>query len=266
MNKLRSIKRPEGDRHFIVALARGLEILRVFRSNEESLGNTEIAKRCGLPKSSVSRFTHTLTIIGYLQLIPASGKYRLGLPSMSIGGTKFLNFYVKEYCKPLIHELANKTNSLIALGSPEGLDMLYLEAFRGNEIVTVSLNVGSKIPMATTSMGRAYLAACPSYEQGRLFHEIEAIYPDTWPIIKKGISQSFKDLKTLGCCCSFGDWNPNVNGIAVPINLGPGLLPMVLSSAGASHTLTKSIFMEKIKPELISTAKEIERKLGLLED
>ena len=35
------------DRHFVTALARGLEILRCFRPGEASLTNSEMAKRTG---------------------------------------------------------------------------------------------------------------------------------------------------------------------------------------------------------------------------
>src|ERR1700680_3922036 len=42
------------DRMFVNALARGLEILRVFNPSDGALGNQEIAKRTGIPKPTVS--------------------------------------------------------------------------------------------------------------------------------------------------------------------------------------------------------------------
>src|SRR4030095_6610333 len=54
-------RRAEGDRQFVTALARGLYLLRAFRSAEDRLSNQELAQLCSLPKSTVSRLTHTLT-------------------------------------------------------------------------------------------------------------------------------------------------------------------------------------------------------------
>ena len=54
------------DRQFVVALSRGLDVLRCFRASDPMLGNQEIAARTGLPKPTVSRLTHTLTRLGYL--------------------------------------------------------------------------------------------------------------------------------------------------------------------------------------------------------
>lgn len=62
--------RAKEDRHFVTALARGLEVLSAFRSRDRLLGNQELARRCGLPKSTISRLTYTLTREGYLE--PAS--------------------------------------------------------------------------------------------------------------------------------------------------------------------------------------------------
>jgi len=56
------------DRHFVTALARGLEVLASFRHGDRMLGNQELSKRCGLAKSTVSRLTHTLTSLGISDL------------------------------------------------------------------------------------------------------------------------------------------------------------------------------------------------------
>src|SRR5258705_8961969 len=73
------------DRHFVTALARGLEVLACFRKGETLLGNQEIAARCGLPKSTVSRLTSTLTKLGYLHYGESAGKYRLGIALLALG-------------------------------------------------------------------------------------------------------------------------------------------------------------------------------------
>src|SRR3954451_4297544 len=66
-----------GDRKFITALARGLEVLRVFTPTEGLLGNGEIAERTGLPKPTVSRLPYTLPKLGYLSHVERRAKYQL---------------------------------------------------------------------------------------------------------------------------------------------------------------------------------------------
>ena len=73
------------DRQFVNALARGLEILRCFRPGEVYLANTELSKRTGLPKPTISRLTHTLTTLGYLDFSAELGKYQLGSGVLALG-------------------------------------------------------------------------------------------------------------------------------------------------------------------------------------
>ena len=147
------------DRQFVTALARGLQVLKCFTSGEEHLGNQEIAQRCRLPKSTVTRLTHTLTLLDFLHHDSVQNRYRLGMATLSLGGTTLLRLDAREISRPIMQELANQTGCLIALGMREGMSMLYLETARSDaSVITIRLNLGSRIPLHTTAMGRAYLA------------------------------------------------------------------------------------------------------------
>src|SRR6476660_9102925 len=84
-----------GDRKFITALARGLEVLRVFTPTEGLLGNGEIAERTGLPKPTVSRLTYTLTKLGYLSHVERLAKYQLAPAALSLGYTALANIRIR---------------------------------------------------------------------------------------------------------------------------------------------------------------------------
>ena len=59
----------EGD--VIQVVSRAFDILRCFEGHEAGLGEWEISSRCGLPRSTVSRLTHTLTRMGQLVISAA---------------------------------------------------------------------------------------------------------------------------------------------------------------------------------------------------
>jgi hypothetical protein len=62
----------------IQVVSRAFDVLRCFASPATRLGNREIADRCDLPRSTVSRLTLTLTRIGQLEYLPQDQKYRIG--------------------------------------------------------------------------------------------------------------------------------------------------------------------------------------------
>lgn len=151
--------KPKEDRHFVTALARGLGVLQAFRSGEARLSNQELADRCGLPKSTITRLTYTLTRLGFLHHHEESGRYRLGLATLTIGGTTLSRLNVRKASKALLQDLANRTRTMTSLGIRDELSMLYIEVCRSeSSIVTLRLDIGSRLPISTTAIGGAYLA------------------------------------------------------------------------------------------------------------
>src|SRR5262249_57342571 len=105
----RSAKKGATDRSFVVALSRGLDVLRAFQPNDGLLGNQEIAARTNLPKPTVSRLTYTLTRRGYLTPVPRFEKYQLAPAAMALGYAALANLGVRHLSEPYREQLMRKT-------------------------------------------------------------------------------------------------------------------------------------------------------------
>lgn len=250
------------DRQFVTALARGLEVLRCFRSGEERLGNQQLSERCRLAKSTVTRLTFTLTALGYLHHDLATGRYRLGMAALGIGGSTLARLEVKEKSRAILQSLAEVTGLQLALGVRDDLAMLYVDTCHGNSILTLQLNVGSRIPLASTAMGRACLAGMDDASRRDILARIRTLDSVNWPKIKIGIQKAVADYAELGCCGSFGDWRPEVHGIGIPLGLGSALPDMVITAAGPASTRSRQSYLAEVRPLLISAVTEIQHRLG----
>ena len=58
-----------------------------------------------------------------------------------------------------MQDLADRTNCSVALGTADRSAMVYLDVAQGEGPLILRLEVGSRIPMPVTAIGRAYLAA-----------------------------------------------------------------------------------------------------------
>jgi DNA-binding IclR family transcriptional regulator len=250
------------DRHFVTALARGLEVLGCFRSGDKLLGNLEIARRCSLPKSTVSRLTYTLTRLGYLHYDEDSGKYRLGTATLALGGKMLARLDVRQVARPLMQQLADFSGAAVSLGTRDRLSMIYVEHCRSQAALTISLDIGSRIPLATTAMGRAYLAAASDGERHELMDRIRELDEIAWPKIRDGIEAALKQHRELGCCCSFGDWQKDVNAIAIAFRPGAGMTPMSINCGGPAFTLSPDYLLKEVRPRLIELVHHIEASFG----
>ncbi len=253
---------PAAERHFVTALARGLEVLACFRKSDALLGNQEIAARCKLPKSTVSRLTYTLTRLGYLHYVEPLAKYRLGTAVLALGTSMLARLDVRNIARPLMEELAAFSNAHLGLGARDRLSMVYVECLRGQAAVSLTLDVGSRISISTSAMGRAFLAACTQEERAPILDEIRTIDEASWPQTRDAIAKSNEDHRTLGCTCSFGDWQDNINAIAVGFRPGGGLPAMAVNCGAPGMIVTPEFLLSEVRPKLIAIGRRLEGTMG----
>lgn len=259
-NLLMSIDDHKEDRQFVTALARGLQVLKCFTSGEEHLGNQEIAQRCRLPKSTVTRLTHTLTLLDFLHHDSAQNRYRLGMATLSLGGTTLLRLDAREISRPIMQELANQTGCLIALGMREGMSMLYLETARSDaSMITIRLNLGSRMPLPSTAMGRAYLAGSRPAARKSVMERVKNLNPEGYAEIAQAIDRACEEYEATDCCTSYSDWRGEVGAIATPLRVGKGMPMMVLSAAGTIQLMTPEFVETTVRPLLLRSAWAIEQ-------
>ncbi|HKT91909.1 MAG TPA: helix-turn-helix domain-containing protein, partial [Paraburkholderia sp.] len=146
---------PIDERKFVVALARGLDLLRSFRPGETLLGNRDFVERTGLPKATVNRLAYTLTVLGYLRFDESLGKYALDAGVLSLGYALLSGSGTLDLARPHMQALARDIGAAVSLGCRDGLDMIYLETIRSETALTLGLAPGSRLSMLTSSMGRA---------------------------------------------------------------------------------------------------------------
>lgn len=247
----------------VAALARGLELLRCFSAKEPSLSNSELAAYTGLPRSTVSRLTKTLVELGYLRQDARRRRYSVGASVLALGYSALSNLRVTEVARPHMQALADSTGALISLATRDRLSMLYLEACSSDATMTLKMGRGVRMPIMSTSIGRAFLAALPSQERDYLIASVQhKTDPATAAAQLTALDRETRRYRDKGYCVSLGEWNSDVNAAATPIVWKGGTDLMVLSISGPSFMITESLLMERLIPRLMDLAAHIARQLS----
>lgn len=253
---------PRKDRQFVSSLARGLEILRAFSPSDRLLGNQEIAARTGLPKPTVSRLTHTLTRLGYLTYSERLGKYQLGTPVLALGYAVLANMGVRQIARPHMQALADLTGVSVALGSRDRLNLIYVEYCHPASAVTLRLDVGARIPIATTSMGRALLAALPEAERHYLMDCIARREGERWPLLRARIERAVEEYAERGFTTSIGEWKKDVNAVGVALKPADGSPILAFNCGGPAFLLPPERLESEVGPRLVHLVRNVEAVLG----
>jgi DNA-binding IclR family transcriptional regulator len=246
----------DDDPRFVVALARGLRLLRAFRSGDKGLGNQDLAARTGLPKSTISRLTYTLTRLGYLTYSSETGRYSLSVAALALGFSALGSMAIRDVARPMMQALADKIGCSVALGAPDNRTMVYIEHCRGQSPLHIGMEVGAHIRMTTSAMGRAYLASLDPATREKLLDELVPA-DETGAAIRDGVQQAVVQLQSLGFVTSIGEWKSEINSVGVPIRLH-GSPPYALN-CGGSALIMREEELDNIGKELIALAQQIQR-------
>src|ERR1700733_8545099 len=255
-------KKVATDRSFVVALSRGLDVLRAFQPNDGLLGNQEIAARTNLPKPTVSRLTYTLTKLGYLTPVPRFEKYQLAPSAMALGYAALANLGVRHLSEPFREEVMRGTGGAVAVGGRDRHSMIYFGQSRNGLTLGVQLDVGSRIPIATTAMGRAYYWALAPEERANLTRELREHYGNRWPRMRDGIERAGETVKQLGFTISAGEWQDDVHAVGVALKLNDGTGPYAFNCGAPAFRFTEDRLRNDIGPRLVAMVRNIEAALG----
>ena len=209
------------DRKFITALGRGLDVLRCFGPRDRWLANREIAARTGLARPTISRLVYTLTQID-----------------------------IRRSVRPLLHALSEQTNCSVHLAINDGLHMQVVDTYWHSAVFVI--DIGSQVPVVTTSLGRAYVCALAAEERKVILEQIRMRRPAEWPLAKRRFEDARRDYEQYGFCLGLGDWRRDVNAVAAPFDPRDGTKPVVVGCSGAAFQLSPDRLKRDIGPRLLA--------------
>jgi DNA-binding IclR family transcriptional regulator len=250
------------DKQFATTLARGLGILRCFTPEEPFLGNKELSERTGLPRPTISRFTYTLVKLGYLRHAVDSTKYQLGSATVSLGYPMLARVRIRQLVRPAMNDMADRYGCSVSMGVRDRLGIVYVETSRSRAVFAPQFSdIGRWLPLAATSTGHAYLAACDTAERKSILNEIRVKTPEDWSHYNKGIERSMKEFARDGFCIVREHEYPGVRAVAVPMMRPVDGERLVFNCVANIDHLRKGTLENEIGPMLVAMVKSFENAL-----
>ncbi len=241
------------------SLARGLSVLKAFGPGNRPIGNAEISIRLNLPKATISRLTFTLTELGYLNHEEETGLYSLGPAVLTLGYDIMSQLEIREIARPYMQELANYADASVYLGTLSGSELIYIEACRTPASMAIRLGVGSRIPLFSTGMGRAFMATIPAKEREAHIAKISPEYEKDWPKVEANLYRAIDYKNTNGFALSGGDWIEEANSAGTVICRADGYPVYGINIGGLKSIVTTERLETDLGPRLVKCARRIEQ-------
>jgi DNA-binding IclR family transcriptional regulator len=122
-------------------------------------GLSDLADKVGVNKSTAYRALTTLRAHSFAMQSDGTGRYRLGSAAIALGDVFWGADNLRVAVHPALIALSREVGELVHLGVLVDDQVLYVDKVEPERAIRVWSSVGQRVPAATTSLGRALLAA-----------------------------------------------------------------------------------------------------------
>jgi DNA-binding IclR family transcriptional regulator len=239
------------------SVERALNILEAAAQRRDGLTNSEISRKLGIPKSSASYILRTLERRGYLRRDGESGRYRLGLKILSLGGDAQGNLEIADVALPFMRALSEKIRMTVHLAVLDQGEAVYVEKVEAPGFFKVNTWVGRRMFLHSTSVGKCLLAWLPKQEIENVVRQqgLKKRTPKTITTVSK-LLVDLEHVKQSGYAVDDEENSLGARCLGAPIFDAMG---NVAAALGASGTLTQ--VDEANMPRMIEALKETARRV-----
>lgn len=250
----------------VQAIERALDILDCFSFQRRELGLSEIAEITGMNMTTAKRLISNLTRRGYLQQIPDTKRYRLGMRLFELGGIVFSSFSLRKAAAHHITALQNKTGFTVFLGTMMDDELVYVDKREGvGMMIRISSDIGWRRPLHYGMLGMVIMAYLDSERVKAILEKTPLEAHTAYSLTDEdAFSMRLEEIRKKGFILEKEEAVEGIIGIAAPVR---DYSRQVIASLGVALPMVKSNSereMEKTITRVMTACDKISSDLGYL--
>jgi IclR family pca regulon transcriptional regulator len=204
-------------KEFVRSVERAFSIVRAFGRESPSLTLSQVAQRTGLTRASARRFLMTLESLGYIgsedrqfflrpRILDLGFAYLSSVPVFDI---------VETHMEAVVQQVQESSSASVL----DGTDVIYILRVPTKRIMSVQIEVGTRLPAYATSMGRVLLSALAPERLENYLREVkmEQLTPTT-VTDHRGLRLALAQVREQGWCLLDQELEVGVRSVAVPLH------------------------------------------------
>ncbi len=207
---------------FLKTLDKGLMVIKSFDNESPRMTLTQVASKTKMSRASARRFLLTLQDLGYV--IKVDDSFQLTAKILEIGHQYLSNLNFIEVITPFMREVSRKLFKACSASILDDTDIVYVARIPSqHQILSVNLNIGSRLPAYCTSMGRVLLGNLNEEELNLYFEHAHLISHTSHTVTEVGKLRKLVSLvREDGYCIVNQELEENLCSVAVPVRTHQG--------------------------------------------
>ncbi|MDR1066142.1 MAG: IclR family transcriptional regulator [Clostridiales bacterium] len=250
------------DRSHVQSVERALRIIDVLAAENHDMSLTEVSNALEWPKSTVHGLITTLRDFSFVEQSPLTGKYSLGVKLFELGNIVARGWNIREVALPFMRRLSETTGETAHLAAEDNGDVLYIEKIDSARAFRIVSEIGARLPIHCTGLGKAILAHKTPAEIRRIFlrNDLRAMTPNSITSLEK-LEKELERIRKDGFAVDNGEVMEGLRCVAAPIRDKNGNVNYAVSVSGVLGNMYGARF-DKIVETLKKTAEDIMFGMG----
>lgn len=238
---------------FIEALARGLDVITVFRPGKPVMSLTAVADATGLARPTARRILLTLAELGYVR--QADGGYSLTPRVLDLGTTYMRSLGLWDIARPHLEALVAQTGESSSIAQLDGSDIVYVARVAVPKLITLAVDIGTRFPALPTSLGKVLLADLPLSElEAVLAQPSRSAITPRWQPQPAERDAALRDVRARGWAVTDEQLAPGIRSAAVPLRDGSGRAVAAVNVTVHAAETSLDALLEDHLPRLLRAA------------
>ncbi|TFZ51231.1 IclR family transcriptional regulator [Serratia proteamaculans] len=247
----------KGDPNFMASLARGLEVIQAFTPQRRLMSISQISQKTGIPRAAVRRCLYTLNKLGFVYA--QDGKnFELRPRILTLAHAYLGATPLAKATQPVLKHISQLLNESCSIATLDGDNILYIARASAERIMTIDLNIGSRLPAFATSMGRVLLSHLPVDKREDYLQRITLMRYTQYTIgsVDK-LREELDKVRAQGYAINDQELEIGLRSIAVPIASANGGVTAALNVGVQAGHVPLGELTERILPILLEGAQEL---------
>lgn len=245
----------------VSVLDRMSALFDAFGGHDEGLGISELARRAGLPKSTVSRIATELVAQGFLDR--DGDKLYLGVRLWELGQTVQQPRELRKHALPVMRQLRDATRMTVSLGVLDKDDVIVIAVLQAPSFTPPPLRIGARLPAHATAMGKSILAFSNTSVAAELAAgtiERRMSGPITDPTI---LVRELAAVRMRGVATDPDEYLPEATGAASPVLDPTGSAIAAISVSGPTVDFRVDTVVPAVRAAAMTLSRRLQNKSAL---
>jgi IclR family pca regulon transcriptional regulator len=249
-------------RNEVGSLRRGLLVLEALANAADGASPQQLIDETGLDRSVVQRLLRTLVADGYASRL-GRGHYVLATRALALGAELARSNHLARVASAHLLDLQQQIGETVNLATLDGVDVVYVARFATRRLLSIHLDIGTRLPAYCTSLGRAILAYLPPEQTELILRRSECRkLTEYTKVTKRELLDEINAVAERGYALTSEELELGMRSAAAPVFASGGVVLGAINVSVPTARVDAASLEKDLVPPLLDVTRSLSLALG----